>query len=73
MGTNIRMREMKEVKKMEKERNNKMGRPKTPEYRKKRFRFSAIEDRFKERMSDFKNDHDRKLVEKILDDMRAAN
>jgi len=50
---------------------NKMGRPRTPEYRKKRFRFSAIEDSFKEILDRMENDSDRKLVMQTLDKLKS--
>lgn len=53
------------------EKNNKMGRPTTPEYRKKRFRFSAIEDTFKEVLGQIENEKDRKLIIATLEKMKA--
>lgn len=42
-----------------------MGRPTTPEYTKKRFRYSAIEKTFKE-MADELNDNDLEVVQRFL-------
>ena len=50
----------------------KMGRPRTPEYRKKKFRFSAIEDSFKNVLDKMENQKDRKLIEEVLDKLKTS-
>jgi len=52
------------------EKKSKMGRPKTPEYRKKLLRFSAIEDKFNEVIDQIENEKDRKLIIATLEKMR---
>lgn len=56
---------------MEDKQQSKMGRPKTPEYRKKRFRFSAIEDAFNDVLENMENERDRKLVLQTLEKLKA--
>lgn len=49
----------------------KMGRPESPEYRKKAMRFSKVEDKFKKILKDLETDNDRKLILNILDELKA--
>jgi hypothetical protein len=46
-----------------------MGRPRTPDYRKKMFRFSRVEDLFKKNLSKFDEKHQRIVLE-ILEQLK---
>lgn len=50
----------------------KIGRPRTPDYRKKRFRLSAIEDKFQVVLERMESKNDRKLIESLLDELKKA-
>ena len=46
------------------------GRPKTGDYTKKIMRFSWVEKSFKEIMGDFENENERKIAERVLNELR---
>lgn len=46
-----------------------MGRPRTPDYRKKTFRFSRVEDLFKKHLFRFDEKH-RQIVLEILEELK---
>jgi len=48
----------------------KMGRPTTPHYFKKQFRYSGIEKRFLQALESMKNEHDKKVVLDVLESMK---
>ena len=69
MGTIIYYTEKQEVEIMETKK--KMGRPCTPEYTKKKFRYANIEKRFSKALEQMKDEHDKAIVLKVLEEMRA--
>lgn len=56
---------------MEVQTKKKMGRPTTPAYAKKQFRYSGIETRFLEIVEKMENEYDKKLVLNELQKMRV--
>lgn len=48
----------------------KIGRPETPEYTKKRFRYANIEKRFSKALEQMKDEHDKKIILKVLEEMK---
>lgn len=49
-----------------------MGRPTVPDYAKKQYRFSGIEKRFLAVIENMVNEHDKKLVLSVLEDMKKT-
>jgi len=47
------------------------GRPGVPEYRKKTYRFSAIEDKLKQKIKQMESNKDKQLLEEFLAEMRG--
>lgn len=56
---------------MEVQTKKKKGRPMTPAYAKKQFRYSGIETRFLEIVEKMENEYDKKLVLNELQKMRV--
>jgi hypothetical protein len=52
------------------EAKKKMGRPKLPKYRSKLHRYGKIEDKFAEVYPLMKSTHDRKLIERVLEELK---
>jgi hypothetical protein len=53
------------------EKIKKVGRPRTEDYRKKRFRFSRVEDTLKPILEKMESEKDRKLLEEGLRNLRS--
>lgn len=51
-------------------KKNPVGRPKTPDYRKKNLRYSKVEDLFLRHLKHFENENDRQLVLSVLEKLR---
>lgn len=49
-----------------------IGRPKTPSYSKKQFRYAGIEKRFLEAVGKMESEHDKKIVLKVLESMKKT-
>ena len=52
-------------------KSKKMGRPSTPEYRKKTMRYSKVEDSLNEVLKEFESERDKELALKFLKALRS--